>query len=75
MDVYNHFDSRDGIIEALYIQGFERLSEALTTIGEIQDPYEALREAGASLPRPRQGAPVGAPADVPAHPPGLRAQR
>ena len=46
MGVYNHFDSKNGIIEALFIQGFERLREALTTIAEIQDPYEALREAG-----------------------------
>ena len=46
MGVYNHFDSKNGIIEALFIQGFERLREALTTITETQDPYEALREAG-----------------------------
>ena len=46
MGVYNHFDSKNGIIEALFIQGFERLREALTTIAEIKDPYEALREAG-----------------------------
>ncbi len=46
MGVYNHFDSKNGIIEALFIQGFERLRQALTTIAEIQDPYEALREAG-----------------------------
>ena len=46
MGVYNHFDSKNGIIEALWIQGFERLRQALTTIAEIQDPYEALREAG-----------------------------
>jgi AcrR family transcriptional regulator len=46
MGVYNHFDSKNGIIEALFIQGFERLREALTTIAEIQDPSEALREAG-----------------------------
>jgi AcrR family transcriptional regulator len=46
MGVYNHFDSKNGIIEALFIQGFERLREALTTIAQIEDPYEALREAG-----------------------------
>ncbi len=46
MGVYNHFESKNGIIEALFIQGFERLREALTTIAEILDPYEALREAG-----------------------------
>jgi AcrR family transcriptional regulator len=46
MGVYNHFESKNGIIEALFIQGFERLREALTTIADIADPYEALREAG-----------------------------
>jgi AcrR family transcriptional regulator len=46
MGVYNHFESKNGIIEALFIQGFERLSAALTTIADIEDPYEALREGG-----------------------------
>jgi AcrR family transcriptional regulator len=46
MGVYNHFDSKNGVIEALFTQGFERLREALTTIAEIQDPYDALLEAG-----------------------------
>src|SRR5580692_6393438 len=46
MGVYNHFESKNGIIEALFIQGFARLREALTTIADIEDPYEALREAG-----------------------------
>src|SRR5271165_4380394 len=46
MGVYNHFESKFGIVDALYIQGFQRLREALVTIADIQDPYEALREAG-----------------------------
>jgi AcrR family transcriptional regulator len=46
MGVYNHFDSKNGIIEALFIDGFERLRVALTTIADVQDPYEALREGG-----------------------------
>jgi AcrR family transcriptional regulator len=46
MGVYNHFESKFGIVEALFIQGFERLGEALASIADIQDPYEALREAG-----------------------------
>jgi len=46
MGVYNHFESKFGIIEALYVQGFERLREAMVSIDEIQDPYEALRECG-----------------------------
>jgi AcrR family transcriptional regulator len=46
MGVYNHFESKFGIIEALFIQGFERLREAIASIADIEDPYEALREAG-----------------------------
>lgn len=46
MGVYNHFESKAGIIEALFIDGFERLSAALEAVAEVQDPYEALREGG-----------------------------
>ncbi len=46
MGVYNHFESKFGIVEALFIQGFERLRQALASIAEIPDPYEALREGG-----------------------------
>ena len=46
MGVYNHFESKNGIIDALFMQGFERLGEALATIADIDDPYEALVEGG-----------------------------
>jgi AcrR family transcriptional regulator len=46
MGVYNHFDSKFGIVEALFVQGFERLREAIATTRDIEDPYEALRESG-----------------------------
>ena len=46
MGVYNHFESKFGIIEALWVQGFERLRDAMDSIGDILDPYEALRECG-----------------------------
>ena len=46
MGVYNHFQSKNGIIEALFIRGFERLRDALATISDITDPYDALREGG-----------------------------
>jgi AcrR family transcriptional regulator len=46
MGVYNHFDSKAGIIEALFIQGFERLREAMVGLADVEDPYQALREAG-----------------------------
>jgi AcrR family transcriptional regulator len=46
MGVYNHFESKSGIVEALFIQGFQRLSDALRGVADVQDPYEALREGG-----------------------------
>ena len=53
MGVYNHFPSKSGIVEALFIQGFERLRAAMVTLAEIADPLEALpREAGATGPWP-----------------------
>ena len=42
MGVYNHFESKSGIIEALYIQGFTRLGAAMQAMGQIADPSEAL---------------------------------
>ena len=44
MGVYNHFESKSGIIEALYIQGFGRLSAAMQAMAQIADPSEALLE-------------------------------
>lgn len=46
MGVYNHFESKFGIVEALFILGFERLRTALASIAETSDPYEALKEGG-----------------------------
>ena len=49
MGVYNHFESKFGIVEALFVQGFERLAEAMAATRDIDDPIEALREgAGAT---------------------------
>jgi AcrR family transcriptional regulator len=46
MGVYNHFSSKSGIIEALFVQGFERLGQAMITLSAIDDPREALAEGG-----------------------------
>jgi AcrR family transcriptional regulator len=46
MGVYNHFDSKAGIVEALFVAGFGRLGEAMVTLSEIDDPLEALFEGG-----------------------------
>ena len=44
MGVYNHFESKFGIVEALFIQGFDRLGAEMAAMGHIDDPIEALRE-------------------------------
>jgi AcrR family transcriptional regulator len=44
MGVYNHFESKSGIVEALFVQGFQRLGDAMAAMAQIDDPAEALRE-------------------------------
>ncbi len=44
MGVYNHFESKFGIVEALFIQGFHRLGVEMAAMARIEDPAEALRE-------------------------------
>ncbi|MFZ0248880.1 MAG: TetR/AcrR family transcriptional regulator [Acidimicrobiales bacterium] len=44
MGVYNHFESKFGIVEALYVQGFQRLADAMAAMTQIDDPAEALLE-------------------------------
>jgi AcrR family transcriptional regulator len=46
MGVYNHFSSKSGIVEALFVEGFDRLGLAMVTLNEIADPLEALVEGG-----------------------------
>lgn len=46
MGVYNHFNAKSGIIDALFIRGFMRLGEAFDTLAAIADPREALVESG-----------------------------
>jgi AcrR family transcriptional regulator len=46
MGVYNHFESKSGIIDALFRNGFDRLRLALDSLQGIADPSEALFEAG-----------------------------
>ena len=46
MGVYNHFSSKSGIVEALFVEGFDRLGQAMVSLNEIADPLDALVEAG-----------------------------
>ena len=74
MGVYNHFDSKFGIVEALYVQGFHRLADAMAAMAQIDDPAEALLEGARRLPGPRPRPPDGLPGDVHAGGPRLRAE-
>ena len=44
MGVYNHFDGKHGIIEALWVEGFERLRAVLEAVRALDDPAEVLVE-------------------------------
>ena len=44
MGVYNHFESKFGIVEALFIQGFELLGAEMQAMAQLADPFEALLE-------------------------------
>jgi len=44
MGVYNHFDGKHGVVEALWIDGFDRLRDTLESLRAIEDPGDALIE-------------------------------
>ncbi len=44
MGVYNHFDGKNGVIDAVFRRGFERLRAAFAEVAPMDDPLEALRE-------------------------------
>ena len=46
MGVYNHFDGKNGVVDALFRRGFEALAVDLTAVMAVQDPREALRLGG-----------------------------
>ena len=75
MGVYNHFESKFGIVEALFVQGFQRLGAAMAAMAQIDDPAEALARGCPPLPGPRTRPPDGLPGDVPPGRPRLRAER
>ncbi len=42
MCLYTGFGSRDGLLDAVYAQGFEQLRETMTQAGLVADPAEAV---------------------------------
>ena len=45
MGVYNHFGGKDGVVDALFIRGFDGLRAPVRRVGS-DDPFEDLAEAG-----------------------------
>ena len=75
MGVYNHFESKFGIVEALFVQGFERLGAEMAAMAQIEDPSRGAARGRPPLPGPRPRPPHGVPGDVPPRRPRLRAER
>jgi AcrR family transcriptional regulator len=44
--VYNHFDGKNGIVDAIFQRGFATLTEAMAVLAETHDPAEALLRGG-----------------------------
>lgn len=43
--IYSHFQGKQGILDAIYIEGFERVAEAMQVSPDISSPREAVRLA------------------------------
>lgn len=46
MNVYSRFGGKDGVVEQLFVQGFELLGHGMRTIDETNDPMADLRRCG-----------------------------
>jgi len=44
MGVYNHFDGKHGVVEALWVDAFDRLRVTMESLAEVADPGDALVE-------------------------------
>ena len=44
MGVYNHFDGKNGLIDAVFELGFTTLADQMADVGAVADSLEALRE-------------------------------
>ena len=46
MNVYSRFGGKDGVVEQLWLQGFDLLAEAMSAAGTSADPLDDLRRCG-----------------------------
>jgi AcrR family transcriptional regulator len=51
MGVYTHFGGKDGVVEALFVEGFQRLGTAMASVAVTDDPLADLRASCASYRR------------------------
>jgi AcrR family transcriptional regulator len=51
MNVYSRFGSKDGVVEQLFLKGFELLAEGMSSIDESSDPIADLSACGQSYRR------------------------
>lgn len=51
MGVYTHFGGKDGVVDALFIEGFYRLGDAMTRVRTTADPIADLRRCGLAYRR------------------------
>lgn len=46
MNVYSRFGGKDGVVDRLFVEGFEKLTEAMEAAGETDDPMADLHRCG-----------------------------
>ncbi len=46
MGIYNHFDGKMGVYEALWVEGFDRLTATMEGFGSTSDPLEDMMQCG-----------------------------
>ncbi|MFN8040481.1 MAG: TetR/AcrR family transcriptional regulator [Acidimicrobiales bacterium] len=51
MGVYTHFGGKDGVVDALYVEGFRRLADAISRVRTTADPVADLRRCGLAYRR------------------------
>ena len=51
MGIYNHFEGKLGVYEALWVEGFDRLTTAMDASGETNDPRVDLVNCGRNYRR------------------------
>lgn len=57
MAVYSRFGGKDGIVDVLFAEGFQALTDAMDTVGSTDDPLDDLRRASTAYRDFALGAP------------------